>query len=140
MTQVEQGSEPVSPPADEKKRVIGPLLLWYATLGGAILWAAHEVLAWGVVELACIRGHHSVIGLELRTFLLLATGLPLAGAVLALGISVLARRRFAGVENPDRRIERGQFQAEVGFWSDGLAALIILLDGVAVLVLAPCAR
>ena len=140
MTQVEPGTPPIAPPADEKKRVIGPMLLWYATLGGAILWAGHEILAWGVVELACVRGHHSVIGLELRTFLLLVTGVPLLGSLLALGISVLARRRFAAVERPDRRIERGHFQAEVGFWSDSLAAIIILLDGVAILVLAPCAR
>jgi hypothetical protein len=140
MPQVEQGHSPVAPPDDPVPRVVGPVLLWYATLGGAVLWAAHEILAWGVVELACSRGHDSVLGIGLRTFLLLATAIPLAGALVALALSVLAQRRFDAVPEPDRRIARGRFQAEVAFWADALAALIIVLDGAAVLVLAPCAR
>jgi len=138
--EVEQGAQPTPPPSAEAPRVVGPVLLWYATLAGAILWAGHEIAAWGVVELACSRGHHSVVGMSLHSFLVLVTALPLAGAALALGIAVLALRRLGEVENPDRRIERGRFQAEVGLYSDGLAMLIILLDGAAVFVLAPCAR
>jgi hypothetical protein len=138
--EVEQGEKPTQPPAAEAPSLIGPVLLWYATLAGAILWAVHEIAAWGVVELACARGHHSVLGVSLRTFLILATAIPLAGAALALVIAVLAHRRLGKVADPDRRIERGRFQAEVGMYSDGLAVLIILLDGAAVFALAPCAR
>jgi hypothetical protein len=77
---------------------VGPWLLWFAVLGGALAWAFHLLVAWGVAELACMNGETEVIGLPLRGFVGLATGVPLAVALAATG---LAWRVWRAPADPD---------------------------------------
>ncbi|HEX2298281.1 MAG TPA: hypothetical protein VHH34_07160 [Pseudonocardiaceae bacterium] len=123
-------------------RRVGPWLLWFAVLGGSLAWALHLFVGWAVLELACLRGHSTVLGLPLRGFAALATGLPLLLAVAATGLAWRLRRRCGpsgGEEQQDRALGRARFMADVGLALNLFAVAAIVAVGAALLVLEPCA-
>jgi hypothetical protein len=122
---------------------VGPWLLWFAVLGGMLAWAFHLLFAWGVAELACMNGETEVIGLPLRGFVGLVTGVPLAVALAATGIAWRVWRAPAdpdGDRSGDRSVERARFLAQIGFVLDLLAVAATVFGAVALIVLEPCAR
>lgn len=136
-------TDPSRRPAERSPR-LGAWLLWFAVLGGATAWSVHLVLAWGAVELACTdaggSGDASILGLSVRGFAALATGVPLAVAVASLVFSSLFRAgQLAGKpDGDDPRLGRGRFMAQVGVWLNVFAVLMIAFGGLAVVWFAPC--
>jgi hypothetical protein len=126
------------PPSRSARRV-GPWLLWFAVLGASMAWAAHLFVAWGVVELACLRGHDTALGLPLRGLVGVATVAPLLVALGATALAWRLRRRFARTREDDRRLQRAGFLTEVGLALNLFAVAMIVLGGVALLVLEVCA-
>jgi hypothetical protein len=122
-------------------RRAGPWLLWFAVLGGSMAWAGHLFVAWAVVELACLHGHTTVLGLPLRGFDAIATGVPLLIAVGATALAWRLRRQGADdrTGSGDRARHRARFMADLGFALNLLALAAIMAGGAALLVLEPCA-
>nr|WP_055501533.1 hypothetical protein [Nonomuraea pusilla] len=121
----------------EPARRIGRWLLAFAVLGGVAAWAVHLVVAWGVVELACSRGHTDVAGVPLKAVVAVATAVPaLVAAAALLTCWRLWSRHLR--DDGDRRIGRARFLAHLGLWLDGLAVLMIVFGAVAVVVFPPC--
>jgi hypothetical protein len=143
-------------------RRVGPWLLWFAVLGGMLAWAFHLLFAWGVAELACMNGETEVIGLPLRGFVGLATGVPFVVALAATGIAWRVWRAPAhpdgdrsdhdastphsvrggrpASDQGDKSVERARFLAQVGFVLDLLAVAATVFGAAALIVLEPCAR
>ncbi|MFD0787379.1 hypothetical protein ACFQZ8_26045, partial [Micromonospora azadirachtae] len=67
-----------------RTRLAGGLLLWYAVLGGALAWAIHLMLAWGIDELTCAGGSDHVGVVPLRVVVALAVVVPALATVGAL--------------------------------------------------------
>jgi hypothetical protein len=118
-------------------RQVGPWLLWFAVLGGSLAWAVHLLLSWGVVELACLRGHGSVLGLSLTTFTALCVALPLAVTLAATALSWRLWRGSGGPEDVPTR--RARFLAGLGLAMNLLAVAGIAFGGAALVVLDTCA-
>ncbi|GAA3777451.1 hypothetical protein GCM10022225_76650 [Plantactinospora mayteni] len=120
----------------------GGLLLWFAVLGGVLSWTVHALAAWSIDELTCEAGHDELAGFPLTGAIALAVLLPAAGAVAALGVSVLAWRRTRAdlPEGGEQSVGRAHLLAFVGLWLNTLALAMIVLGGVAALVLSPCQR
>ncbi|MGA4991401.1 hypothetical protein [Nonomuraea bangladeshensis] len=112
-------------------------LLAFAVVGGVLAWAAHLLVAWAVVEVACSIGHPEVAGVPVRLFALLATVLP--GVVAVAALAVAWRLRLRHLTEPEgRRERRARFLAELGLGLNAFSCLMILFGAVAVAVLAAC--
>ncbi|MGS2617737.1 hypothetical protein ACVCAH_24920 [Micromonospora sp. LZ34] len=118
-------------------RLAGGLLLWYGVLGGALAWAVHLFVAWGVEELTCATGSTRVGAVPLRLVITLAVVLPALATVGSLLAAGLAWRRTRH-DGEDRSVSRTRMLAVVGIWLNLLFLTIIVLGGAALLVLAPC--
>lgn len=124
----------------------GPRWLWFGVLGGGLAWTVHLLAAWLADELGCARGPSHVFGMPLSLATGLATVVPGAVALVALGVAWRALRtlRRAEAEPPSgvspRRIGRARFMAEVGLWIDLLSLLMITFGGAAVVTFSPCVR
>ncbi|MFI7648178.1 hypothetical protein ACIBTZ_19165 [Micromonospora sp. NPDC049460] len=121
----------------QRARLAGGLLLWYGVLGGALAWAVHLIVAWGVDELTCAAGSTRVGAVPLRLVVTLAVVLPALATVGSLLAAGLAWRRIRQ-DGEDRSVSRTRMLAVVGIWLNLLFLTIIVLGGVALLVLAPC--
>jgi hypothetical protein len=117
---------------------VGPWLLWFAVLGGSLAWAVHLFVAWGVAELACMDGNSEVLGLPLRGFVAVATGLPLAVALASTGVAWRIWHAPGEVDD-DRAGQRARFLAHVGFALNLFAVAATVFGAAALLVLEPCA-
>lgn len=133
--------------ASSHSRLLGGLLMWFAVLGGAVAWAAHEIAAWSTNELVCASGHEDVSGTPLRLVLGLMVVIPLAVAVASLATAGLAllrvnrARSATGADDPARRsLSRTSLMAAVGLGGNALFVAIIVFDGIGVLVFPPCQR
>ncbi|MBM0256540.1 hypothetical protein [Micromonospora sp. 4G55] len=123
-----------------RARLTGGLLLWYGVLGGAVAWAVHVLVAWGLDELACAAGSERVSAVPL--------GPPSGWRWSSRPWPPPARwrsPRWCGGAPPARSqraprtgLARSRMLAVVGIWLNLLFLTIIVLGGVAVLVLPPC--
>jgi hypothetical protein len=126
-----------------RRHLIGGLLLWFATFGGAVAWAVHSFLAWGVDELVCSSGHHDVAGVPLAGVLAALVVVPAAVAVAAIAVAWVAWRRLsrATAEDHDNRsLGRAQMMASIGLSANLLFFAIIVFGGAALMVFSPCQR
>jgi hypothetical protein len=131
-----------------------PLLLWFATLGGAAAWTLHLFFGWGIEEIACSPASASpdVLGLS-QTVWIGAVTAVLAAVTVAAGLLAYRFWRQAGAGDPGERVEPGRagpeplevvrggragFMALFGMASNALFLLIIVYGGVALLLLRPC--
>jgi hypothetical protein len=91
-----------------RPRGIGPVLAWFAVLGGPVAWAAHVALAWSVMEISCLGTPEGAVpnrggepGPVATTLVWVGTGVPWLVALGALLASVLVhRRRKALLDDP----------------------------------------
>ncbi|SIR51375.1 hypothetical protein [Micromonospora avicenniae] len=126
-----------------RTRLAGGLLLWYAVLGGALAWAIHLMLAWGIDELTCASGSDRIGAVPLRVVVALAVVVPALATVGALLAAALAWRRTAHTRSDgiaEGTLGRTRLLAALGLWANLLFLAIILLGGVALLVFPPCQR
>jgi len=124
-----------------RARLAGGLLLWYGVLGGAVAWAVHVLVAWGIDELACAAGSERVSAVPLWQAVGLSVLIPALVTAGSLLVAALVWRRTtraqrAGAEDP--AYGRARMLATLGIWANLLFLAIILLGGIAVLVLPPC--
>jgi hypothetical protein len=125
----------------ERAARIGPWLLWFAVLGGAVAWSVHLVVGWGMVETACAADARTLLGIPLRAWVVVATVVPGLVAVAATAVSVVLWRRLAGTEESgSRSLARTRLMVLIGLVSNVLHVMIFLLDGVAVAVFSACVR
>ncbi|MEV4703127.1 hypothetical protein [Actinoplanes sp. NPDC049316] len=114
-------------------------LLWFAVLGGALAWALHLFVAWGVDELTCRSGNTSVGGIPIRG--IVGAGVVVPGLI-TLAALLLAwrgwRRATAARDDDDPRMERTGMMLLIGLCANALFLSIIAAGGAAVLVLSPC--
>jgi len=135
--------QPVDHPVGQKR--VGPVLTWFAVLGGVVAWLAHLAVAWSVMEVSCfVRFPGYVLqhgGTPSRTQYAVtyaATAVPWLVAALALvacvRLRVLARRL------PDDDLAKGrlQFLAIIGLYLDSMMLAAITGGAVALMVLEPC--
>ncbi len=129
---------------------VSPLLVWFGVLGGAAAWFVHLLVAWSVLELACIspadgpwvdnRGG-SPGGLA-WAFVIAGTAGPWLVTVAALSATLLARRRHRRLEEQhvldSLTSERVPFLLLVGLLLDLFALAAITGGIVAMLTLEPC--
>lgn len=115
---------------------VSQLSLWFGLLGGAAAWAAHLVLAYALVPLACAQG------LEI---LLYAT-IPLT-MVVAIAAIVFAWRGWSRVreranetdENGNRLIsQRVRFMALSGLAMSTYFLFVIVAQSVPIITQSPC--
>jgi hypothetical protein len=126
-----------------RARLAGGLLLWYGVLGGALAWAAHLLVSWGLDELACAAGSERVSGVPLWQAVALAVLIPALVTAGSLVVAVLVWRRTTQAERAgaeDRSYGRARMLATLGIWANLLFLAIIGLGGIAVLVFPPCQR
>jgi hypothetical protein len=123
-----------------RARKAGGLLMWFAILGGAVAWAVHLIVAWGVDELACGSGHTSVAGVPVRVVVGIGVVVPALVTIAALLVSWRAWRRESAAKRgeDDPRRERAGMLALLGFCANILFLSIIVAGGAAVLVFLPC--
>jgi hypothetical protein len=90
-----------------------------------VAWAIHLAAAWGSVEVSCRAGRDDAFGVPLRTFVAIATVVPLAIAAGALAAALWLRPRLseerAGAQVLPARASRVRFVLEVGTWLDALS-------------------
>lgn len=126
------------------RRLLGGLLLWFATLGGAVAWAAHLLLAWGIDELACSSGRPDrVAGLPLTGVLTVIVVVPAAIAAAAIGVAAVAWRRLSKAvkaEDHSPSLDRARMMASIGLSANLLFFAIIVFGGSALTVFPPCQR
>ena len=124
----------------QRAHKIGGLLMWFAVLGGAVAWAVHLIVAWGVDELACQSGHTSVAGVPVRGVVGAGVVLPALVTLAALALAFRAWRRASAARrsDDDPHMERAGMLALLGVCANLLFLSIIVAGGAAVLVFAPC--
>lgn len=120
---------------------------WFHLLGGPILWSAHFLASYLLVEFTCgaklrVSGP-SVLGLPVLSWSVLALTLVAVLAALYVGWAAYRSwRRLEGSQETDEpgvwRLESRRFLALVGMAFSALFSLTILLGGLPVLVLGPC--
>lgn len=115
---------------------------WFHLLGGAILWSAHFLASYGLVEFAC-RVKPPVLGPDVIAWSVLA--LTLVGALAAAYVGWAAYqtwRRLQESQETDEpgiwRLESRRFMALSGIALSALFSFVILLGGLPALVLGPC--
>lgn len=126
-----------------RRHHIGGLLLWFATLGGAVAWSVHLLLAWGIDELACASGHRDIAGVPLAKVLAAVVIVPAAVAVAAIGVAWVAWRRLSRTtaeEDGNRSLGRARMMAVIGLSANLLFFAIIVFGGAALMVFPPCQR
>ncbi|PRY20188.1 hypothetical protein [Pseudosporangium ferrugineum] len=121
-------------------RRAGGFLLWFAVLGGALAWALHLVLAWGVDELTCRSGNTSVGGIPIRGIVGAGVVVPALITLAALLLAWRGWRRATAArdDDDDPRMERTGMMLLIGMCANALFLSIIAAGGAAVLVLSPC--
>jgi hypothetical protein len=115
--------------------VIGPRLMWFALLGGTVAWATHLVFAWGLLELACLRGDP---GAAVMTAAAALTAVPLLLALTSLAAAVMLRRRRRRLRADVLAQERVDLLTALAVFLDLLMVAAITGGGVALLLLEPC--
>lgn len=130
--------------AEGTRRLLGGLLLWFATLGGAVAWSVHLVLAWGIDELACSSNHPDMVaGLPLTGVLTAVVIVPAAVAAAAIGVAAVAWRRLSQAtkaKDHSPSLDRARMMASIGLSANLLFFAIIVFGGAAVIVFPPCQR
>ena len=103
--------------------------VWFAFLGGPVIWAAHLLVSYGLVYAPC--------GARLP-LLLLATLVAVIVAIAATVVSVRLMRQSPATESNARPGGRNRFVGLAGLLNSVLFLLIILAQGATPLVLGQC--
>jgi hypothetical protein len=126
-----------------RRHRIGGLLLWFGTLGGAVAWSVHLLLAWAIDELVCASSHPDVAGVPLSKVLGAIVIVPAAVAVAAIGVAWVAFRRLSRASAEDdgnQSLGRARMMAVIGLSANLLFFAIIVFGGAALTVFPPCQR
>lgn len=120
--------------------LVGALWMWFAAIGGAVAWALHLFVAWGVTETACLSGRSAIGTVPVKVVVALATAIPLIVCLGSLTAAWWMRRqtRPGLVDVDSERGGRAYLVAGVGVWANLLFIAIIVFDGVALLVFPTC--
>ena len=122
---------------------------WFHLLGGPILWSAHFLISYAWVEFACrvkpLVLVSTILGFSVLSWIVLI--FTLLAVLAALYVGWAAYRSWLRIRKSDERneleswgVESRRFMAFGGILLSTLFALVILLTGLPVLALRPCAE
>jgi hypothetical protein len=127
-----------------RRPVLSTSSLWFGALAGHVAWTAQLLLTYFVVSLACsVRPAGSpILGLNVAQPLML--GLTVLPAVVAVAATILAFLgwRAAGPDAQARESGADGWRGFMGLFGallSGLFVALILVTGVSLLVVRPCA-
>ena len=120
----------------------GSFTLWFAVAAPPLLWITQLAVGGELPEVACSRGYtpNNMLGLGIRTFLVIASAVLALPVVASALISLRNVRALASIQSRDHREERGYFMAFVGLVSSLFFLLLMVLSVVAVFFLGLCQR
>jgi hypothetical protein len=125
---------------------IGPVLTWFAVLGGAGVWSVYTVVLWGLDEIACSKAAAptgpELLGVPFTPVAAVITAAAAAvagGAALAAWLVLRAARSATGALE-ERRAGRLRLMGVVGLISDVLYLAGIVYVGIALAYFGPCIR
>jgi hypothetical protein len=120
--------------------LVGALWMWFAAIGGAVAWAVHLFVAWGVTETACLAGHSAIAGFPVKAVVAAATVIPLLVCLSSLGAAWWMRHQTSPhrLDGDTERGGRARLLSGVGLWANLLFTAVIVFDGVALLVFPTC--
>lgn len=128
----------MAPDLQPTSRRGGALLTWFATIGGAIAWALHLFVVWGVTETTCLAGRTEISGIALSHVVFIGTAAPLLVCVAAAVAAWWIWRRTASGDSATRDRARVHLMAGVGFAANLLFTAIVVFDGIALVVMPVC--
>jgi hypothetical protein len=120
----------------------GSFSLWFAVAAPPLLWITQLGVAGELPEVACSRGFepNNVMGLGIRTFLVIVSAVLALPVVAAVLMSFRNMRVLGSIENRQPREERGYFMALVGFVASLFFLLIIVVSAVGIPFFGLCQR
>lgn len=120
--------------------------LWIGLFGSPVVWMAHFMLIWAIVEGGCLTGvsDRSVLGISVVQFFVIVTSL--LGLALVAGVGWIGYRNWqhnravdaSGDGRIARAVERTHFMAVTGMIFSVLFFTMILLSTLPVFVLPVC--
>jgi hypothetical protein len=121
--------------------------LWFAVLAGPLLWAVQLYVNYQWEEvLACSPAATSpgqVLGIDVRTWILLVNTVTTAGTLAALAVSLRCYRRtgvveVGGVRGTEHHRDVGHWMALAGIFNSVLFLFLIVVGYAPALMLKPC--
>ena len=107
-----------------------------------LIWAAHFLICYTVVALACAFGFGLEAGSEWGVVRIILVGVSLGAVLIIAGLTFLAYRRWrqsGGSESPqDHRQERHQFMSVAGLLLSVLSGIGVVYTAIPLLVLPIC--
>lgn len=126
-------------------RRIGPVMTWFAVLGGVVAWAAHLLVSWLVMELSCIvrfptydLQHGGTPSRAEYAVTIGAVALPWLVALLALLTCIRLRVLVGRLDDDELAKGRLHLLAVIGLFLDSMMLAVITGGGIALYVLRPC--
>jgi hypothetical protein len=120
---------------DRVASALGGWRPWFALLGASVAWAVHFMVSYLLIEAFCASWGRSVFsGLSGVTLAVLLTTLLTLPVAVASGL-VAWRNEQASAEGPD---EVGAYIGRAGMLLSCLFALVIVVETIPALTLAPC--
>jgi hypothetical protein len=125
-----------------RRESVGSLKLWFAVLGAPLAWLTHMVVGYSLEEwFACSPSTSEagkIVGLDVRTFVLIFTGAMALVAVAAGVAAVTCLRKIKAQESEESL--RPRWMAIAGIMNSVLYLLIILGGVAPALILETCQR
>jgi hypothetical protein len=120
----------------------GSFTLWFAVVAPPLLWITQLAVGGELPEVACSPGYapNNLLGLGIRTFLLIASAVLVLPVVASTVMSLRNMRALGAIKNRNHREERGYFMALLGLVSSLFFLLLMVVGAVAVLVFGLCQR
>lgn len=128
----------MAPDLQPGSRLGGALWTWFATIGGAVAWALHLFVVWGVTETTCLAGRTEIAGIALSRFVLAGTAVPLLVCLASAAAAWWIWRRTDPRRSNGRDSARVHLMAGVGLAANILFAAIVIFDGIALVVMPVC--
>ena len=111
--------------------------MWFGVLGAPAAWTLHLWVGYGYDEFACSAS--GISDSSVTPVHLVVTTVPVAVSLASLAAAAWSWRKVMGQQWPDPR-GRIAFLAFSGLLAGGLFASLVVIGGLGVLTLDPCAR
>jgi hypothetical protein len=138
-------ARPGTPAHESRGGRVGPILTWFAVVGGVIAWAVHLSVAWSTMELSCLVRYPSYDlqhgGTISRTEYAVTIGavvVPWVVALLALLACLRLRVLVRRLDDDDLAKGRLHLLVVIGLFLDAMMLAAITGGGIALWVLEPC--
>jgi hypothetical protein len=120
----------------------GSFTLWFAVAAPPLLWITQLGVGGELPEVACSRGFapDNLLGMNIPTFLVIASVALALPVVAAAAMSFLNLRSLGAIEDRNDREERGYFMALLGLVASLFFLLMMVVSVVAMFIFDLCQR